>query len=63
MEKITNPTWEMWMLYKARKNWLEEQIESVKNMDLLTDTGRRMILDGLQHELDHVQDKIDDLLL
>lgn len=60
--KITNPTYEMYTIYKARKNYLESQIETIKNLDLLTDKGRTQILEGLEYEVHHIQSKIDDLL-
>ena len=53
---------ELYYIYKARKEYLKELKHNIIKMDLMTETGREMILAGIEYELGHIQTKIDNLM-
>ena len=53
---------EFYLIMKARKEFLINQINNFTNMQFFNSNNREKILQGLEMELDLVQSKIDDLI-
>lgn len=53
---------EFYLIMKARKEFLINQIKNFTNMQFFNSNNREKILQGLEMELDLVQQKIDDLI-
>ena len=53
---------ELYLIMKSRKEYLKNQIKSIRQMEFLSEKNQQRMLVALEDELDLVQNKINDLV-
>lgn len=53
---------ELYLIMKSRKDYLKNQIRSIRQMEFLSEKNQQRMLVALEDELDLVQNKINDLI-
>lgn len=53
---------ELYLIMKSRKEYLKNQIKSIRQMEFLSEKNQQRMLVALEDELDLVQNKINDLI-